>query len=69
MLKTYEEVLKVTNDLVNIESIVNTEGEIDISKSLAKTIANLPYFQKIQTMCLLHKRSMMRLSDITYLLL
>lgn len=46
MLKTYEEVLKVTNDLVNIESIVNTEGEIDISKSLAKTIANLPYFQK-----------------------
>ncbi|UED80886.1 M20/M25/M40 family metallo-hydrolase [Lysinibacillus sp. CD3-6] len=46
MLKTYDEVLKVTNDLVNIESIVNTEGEIDISTTLAKTIANLPYFQK-----------------------
>jgi len=46
MLKTYEEVLKVTNDLVNIESIVNTTGEIDISKSLATTISNLPYFQK-----------------------
>lgn len=46
MLKTYEEVLKVTNDLVNIESIVNTAGEIDISKSLATTISNLPYFQE-----------------------
>lgn len=46
MLKTYEEVLKVTNELVNIESIVNTEGEINISKSLAKTISNLPYFLK-----------------------
>lgn len=46
MLNTYDEVLKITNDLVNIESIVNTEGEIEISKSLAQTISNLPYFQR-----------------------
>lgn len=46
MLKTYDDVLKVTNDLVNITSIVNTEGEIDISKSLAEKISKLPYFQE-----------------------
>ncbi|MFJ8235637.1 M20/M25/M40 family metallo-hydrolase [Ureibacillus sp. NPDC094379] len=46
MLKTRDEVLNITNNLVNVESIVNTEGEIAVAKTLVESISNLPYFQQ-----------------------
>jgi arginine utilization protein RocB len=44
MLQCREEVLAFTNHLVNIESIVNTEGEKVIAHSLFSLISSLPYF-------------------------
>ncbi|WP_442597112.1 M20/M25/M40 family metallo-hydrolase [Neobacillus sp. D3-1R] len=46
MLNCREEVLAFTNQLVNIESIVNTEGEKVIADSLHKMISSFPYFSK-----------------------
>ncbi|CRK82922.1 M20/M25/M40 family metallo-hydrolase [Neobacillus massiliamazoniensis] len=46
MLSSREEVLKLTDKLVNIESVVNTVGEIDIANSLYHLLDSLPYFQK-----------------------
>ncbi|MED4750604.1 M20/M25/M40 family metallo-hydrolase [Brevibacillus choshinensis] len=46
MLSCREEVLRLTNDLVKVESVVNTTGEIDIAKSLHDLLASFPYFQQ-----------------------
>ncbi|MED4202723.1 M20/M25/M40 family metallo-hydrolase [Neobacillus mesonae] len=46
MLSSREDVLKLTDYLVNVESVVNTVGEIDIANSLYNIIGKLPYFQK-----------------------
>ncbi|WP_066069212.1 M20/M25/M40 family metallo-hydrolase [Neobacillus soli] len=46
MLSSREEVLKLTNELVEVESVVNTIGEIDMANSLYQLIGSLPYFQK-----------------------
>ncbi|MFK9094741.1 M20/M25/M40 family metallo-hydrolase [Bacillus salipaludis] len=46
MLSSREEVLKLTNELVEVESIVNTIGEIDMANRLYQLIGSLPYFQK-----------------------
>ncbi|CAH2715012.1 Protein RocB [Neobacillus rhizosphaerae] len=45
MFSSREEVLRLTNELVEIESVVNTIGEIDIANSLYKIIESYPYFQ------------------------
>lgn len=44
MLQCREEVLTLTKQLVNIESIVNTAGEKAIAHSLFKLISSFPYF-------------------------
>ncbi|WP_313802893.1 M20/M25/M40 family metallo-hydrolase [Cytobacillus sp.] len=44
MLQCREEVLSLTKHLVNIESIVNTDGEKAIAHSLFKLISSFPYF-------------------------
>jgi arginine utilization protein RocB len=44
MLPCREEVLAFTNQLVNIESIVNTDGEKVIAHSLHSMISTFPYF-------------------------
>ncbi|KQL49736.1 peptidase M20 [Brevibacillus choshinensis] len=46
MLFCREEVLRLTDDLVKVESVVNTTGEIDIAKSLHDLLASFPYFQQ-----------------------
>jgi arginine utilization protein RocB len=46
MLASHEEVLRLTNELVEVESVVNTIGEIEIANSLYQLIGSLPYFQK-----------------------
>ena len=44
MLQCREEVLGLTKQLVNIESIVNTDGEKAIAHSLFSLISSFPYF-------------------------
>lgn len=44
MLQSREQVLAYTKQLVNIESIVNTDGEKKIAHSLFTLISSLPYF-------------------------
>ncbi|WP_423799595.1 M20/M25/M40 family metallo-hydrolase [Neobacillus sp. SAB-20_R2A] len=46
MLQCREDVLAFTNQLVNIESIVNTKGEKTIAQYLYKFISAFPYFSK-----------------------
>lgn len=46
MLQCREDVLAFTNQLVNIESIVNTKGEKTIAHSLYTFISAFPYFSK-----------------------
>ncbi|MFX3624373.1 MAG: M20/M25/M40 family metallo-hydrolase [Ectobacillus sp.] len=46
MLQCREEVLAFTKQLVNIESIVNTEGEKAIAHSLFDLISSFPYFSQ-----------------------
>jgi len=41
-----EEILSMTNELVAVESVVNTKGEMEIADFLNKKIASLPYFQQ-----------------------
>ncbi|MFT9818244.1 M20/M25/M40 family metallo-hydrolase [Lysinibacillus sp. NPDC056185] len=45
MLKSYETVLEVTNNLVQVESVVNTRGEIEIANKLYNEIRNIAYFK------------------------
>jgi arginine utilization protein RocB len=44
LLPCHEEVLALTKKLVNIESIVNTEGETAIAHSLYELVGSFPYF-------------------------
>lgn len=46
MLQCREEVLAFTNQLVNIESIVNTRGEKVIAHSLFEMVSSFPYFSQ-----------------------
>ncbi|WP_053368584.1 M20/M25/M40 family metallo-hydrolase [Bacillus sp. FJAT-27245] len=46
MLQCREDVLAFTNQLVNIESIVNTKGEKALAHSLYTLISSFPYFSK-----------------------
>ncbi|QPC47821.1 M20/M25/M40 family metallo-hydrolase [Mangrovibacillus cuniculi] len=55
MLQSREQVLAYTKQLVQIESIVNTEGEKVIAHSLHTLIASMPYFQKHYDQVLLEK--------------
>ncbi|MEK5389618.1 M20/M25/M40 family metallo-hydrolase [Margalitia sp. FSL K6-0131] len=45
ILSSREEILNITNELVAVESIVNTTGEIEIANFLFNKITSLPYFQ------------------------
>jgi arginine utilization protein RocB len=44
MLACREEVLRLTDELVNVESVVNTAGEIRMADRLHQIIASFPYF-------------------------
>lgn len=55
MLQSREQVLTYTKQLVQIESIVNTEGERVIAHSLYTLIASMPYFQKQSNQVILEK--------------
>ncbi|WP_246943040.1 M20/M25/M40 family metallo-hydrolase [Bacillus pinisoli] len=46
MLKCRDEVLFLTKQLVNIESIVNTSGEKEIAQSLYTLLSSYPYFKE-----------------------
>lgn len=46
MLNSREEIMRVTDELVQVESVVNTAGEIDVSTHLYKHLQSFPYFQK-----------------------
>ncbi|MFN7249415.1 MAG: M20/M25/M40 family metallo-hydrolase [Anaerobacillus sp.] len=46
MLNCREEIYFLTNQLVNIESIVNTEGEKEISQAIYTLISSYPYFRQ-----------------------
>ncbi|USG64201.1 M20/M25/M40 family metallo-hydrolase [Brevibacillus ruminantium] len=46
MLSCRDEVLQLTDELVRVESVVNTPGEIDVARALHQKLASLPYFQK-----------------------
>lgn len=46
MLSCRNDVLAITKQLVNIESVVNTNGEAVIAKSLYNMITSHPYFSK-----------------------
>ncbi|QKY70104.1 M20/M25/M40 family metallo-hydrolase [Lentibacillus sp. CBA3610] len=45
MLMCWDDVLALTKQLVNIKSVVNTDGERDIAKSLYAMISSLSYFK------------------------
>ncbi|ETT86271.1 M20/M25/M40 family metallo-hydrolase [Viridibacillus sp. FSL R5-0477] len=45
MLTCYDDVLKVTDELVGVESIVNTTGEIEVAKRLFDLIFSQNYFK------------------------
>ena len=46
MLKCRDEILNLTKKLVEIESIVNTDGEKNFAKSLFEMMKTFPYFEK-----------------------
>ncbi|MDQ0256850.1 arginine utilization protein RocB [Evansella vedderi] len=46
MLSCREDVLFFTKQLVNVESIVNTEGEKEISQAIYTLISSFPYFKE-----------------------
>jgi arginine utilization protein RocB len=46
MIATRNEVLNYTDTLVRIESIVNTQGEIEIANKLYEIILSMPYFKE-----------------------
>ncbi|WP_078429626.1 M20/M25/M40 family metallo-hydrolase [Alkalihalobacterium alkalinitrilicum] len=49
MLSCRDEVLFLTNQLVNIESIVNSDGEKEISQAIYTLVSSFPYFIKNPT--------------------
>ncbi|MGF9905347.1 M20/M25/M40 family metallo-hydrolase [Brevibacillus porteri] len=46
MLQSREAILQLTDELVSIESIVNTTGEIAVATHLYEHLKSFPYFQK-----------------------
>ncbi|MBU9712619.1 M20/M25/M40 family metallo-hydrolase [Evansella tamaricis] len=48
-LSCREEVLHLTNQLVHIESVVNTDGEREISSAIHTLLSSSPYFKKNPT--------------------
>lgn len=46
MLQSREAILQLTDELVSIESIVNTTGEIAVATHLYEQLKSFPYFQK-----------------------
>ncbi|RNB89645.1 M20/M25/M40 family metallo-hydrolase [Brevibacillus fluminis] len=46
MLNSREEIMRVTDELVKVESVVNTEGEIAVSTHLYKHLQSFPYFME-----------------------
>ncbi|MDG5790041.1 M20/M25/M40 family metallo-hydrolase [Evansella sp. AB-P1] len=46
MLNCRDEVLYLTNQLVNIESVVNTEGEKEMSSVIHMLLSSFPYFKE-----------------------
>ncbi|WP_203362931.1 M20/M25/M40 family metallo-hydrolase [Bacillus sp. REN10] len=46
MFSTREEILELTDQLVKIESVVNTSGEVNIANNLYHFISIWPYFQQ-----------------------
>ncbi|KAB2328542.1 M20/M25/M40 family metallo-hydrolase [Cytobacillus depressus] len=46
MISTKNEVLQFTDELVRVESIVNTRGEIDIANKVYNIILSFPYFKE-----------------------
>jgi arginine utilization protein RocB len=55
MLQCREDVLTFTKQLVNIESVVNTNGEKAIAQSLSNMISSLPYFSQHPSRLVLEK--------------
>ncbi|WP_216830145.1 M20/M25/M40 family metallo-hydrolase [Alkalihalobacterium elongatum] len=49
MLSCRDEVLFLTNQLVNIESIVNSDGEKEISQAIYLLVSSFPYFMENPT--------------------
>ncbi|MGE5701972.1 MAG: M20/M25/M40 family metallo-hydrolase [Clostridia bacterium] len=46
MLNSREEIMQLTDELVKVESVVNTSGEIDVAQHLLKHLQSFPYFQQ-----------------------
>ncbi|WNS73947.1 M20/M25/M40 family metallo-hydrolase [Bacillus sp. DTU_2020_1000418_1_SI_GHA_SEK_038] len=46
MISTENDVLHFTDELVRVESIVNTKGEIDIANKIHNIISSFPYFKE-----------------------
>ncbi|WNS76604.1 M20/M25/M40 family metallo-hydrolase [Bacillus sp. DTU_2020_1000418_1_SI_GHA_SEK_038] len=46
MISTKNEVLQFTDELVRVESIVDTTGEIDIANKIYDVVSSLPYFKE-----------------------
>ena len=46
MLQCREEVLFLTKQLVNVESIVNTEGEKVMAEAVYTIVSSMPYFKE-----------------------
>ncbi|GIO07734.1 peptidase M20 [Brevibacillus reuszeri] len=46
MLQSRDAIIKLTDDLVQIESVVNTTGEIDVATHLYEHLKSFPYFQQ-----------------------
>ncbi|WP_412915117.1 M20/M25/M40 family metallo-hydrolase [Brevibacillus sp. 179-C 1.1 NHS] len=46
MLQSRESILQLTDELVSIESVVNTTGEIAVATHLYEHLKSFPYFQK-----------------------
>jgi len=45
MLNCREQILAMTEELVGVESVVNTKGESEVARHLYQYLKNLPYFQ------------------------
>ncbi|GGA28900.1 M20/M25/M40 family metallo-hydrolase [Psychrobacillus lasiicapitis] len=57
MITTKNEILKLTEELVRVESIVETPGEIDAAKKIYEIISEMPYFIQKPDQVILSKTS------------
>jgi arginine utilization protein RocB len=53
LISCSDEILRLTDELVHIESVVNSKGEIEVEKHLYRWIASLPYFQEHPSHCIM----------------